>query len=88
MKLSNQQGSSHIVVVLAVLVLVGVGAAGYRVMHTSDSTAPDVISSKNSEPASIKSAADVKRASAALNDTSIDGKVNPAQLDKDLNSLL
>lgn len=88
MKTLNQRGSSHLVAVLAVIVLVGVGAAGYRVMQMGNTTSPDVVSSKAGEPGSIKSTADVKKASAALDDTAIDGPVNPAQLDSDMQSLL
>ena len=87
MKTLNQRGSSHLVLILAVVVVVVAGVVGYRVMNTSE-TNTDVVSSKASEPDSIKSTADVKRASAALDDTAIDGPVNPDQLDSDLNALL
>ncbi len=89
MKLNNQRGSSHIVLILGVVVVVAVAAVGYRVVSSTDTgTANTSISAKTSEPASIKSSADIKKASAALDDTAIDGSVNPAQLDRDLNSLL
>ena len=88
MKTLNQRGSSHLVLILAVIVLAGVSFAGYRVMNSSEASTPDVVSSKAGEPDSIKSTADVKKASAALEDTAIDGPVNPAQLDSDMQSLL
>lgn len=84
----TQRGSSHIIIGLALVVLSVVGLAGYRVMHTSDNMVSSNVPSRSSEPTVIRSTADVKKASAALKDTAIDGTVNPAQLDSDLNSLL
>lgn len=88
MKTLNQRGSSHLVLVIAVLSLVGISAVGYQVMNASDQAPPSVISTKTGEPDSIKSSADLSRASAALEDTSIDGAVNPDQLDSDIEALL
>ncbi len=88
MKTLNQRGSSHLVLVIAVLSLVVISAVGYQVMNSSNEPSSSVNSSKTGEPDSIKSSADLKRASAALEDTSIDGAVDPDQLDSDINALL
>lgn len=87
----NQRGSSYIVAILAVGVVAGVGVIGYRVVNkpvTTDSTSPLVSNSSTKVPTTIKSKADVRKADAALSTTAVDGSVNPAQLDSDLNSLL
>lgn len=84
----NQRGSSHIVVALALIVVAVAGFAGYRVMNAGNTAAPSEVSrSTSSEPASIKSTADVKKASKALDNTAADS-VNPSQLDNDLNAVL
>lgn len=88
MKTLNQRGSSHIILVLAVIVVAAAGFAGYRVMNASQASPTSSLRSKTSEPASIKSSADLHKASAALDATSIDGAVNPAELDSDMSALL
>lgn len=90
MKVSlNQRGSSHLVLVLAALVIVAVGAVGYKVMNSNQGTPSTSVASSNEAkvPDSIKSTADVKKAQAALQSTDVDKNVNPNQLDKDLNAL-
>ncbi len=87
----NQRGSSHIVALLAVVVVAGVGVIGYRVMSkpaTSASNSPLASNSSAEVPTTFKTKADVRKADAALSKTAVDGSVNPAQLDDDLNSLL
>ncbi|MDB5164774.1 MAG: hypothetical protein JWL89_400, partial [Candidatus Saccharibacteria bacterium] len=39
-------------------------------------------------PATLKSASDVRKADKALDNTAIDGQVNPNRLDSDLDALL
>lgn len=90
MKISDQRGASHLVAILAVLVLAVVGFAGYRVAtnsSNSDNTAA-TSSASLTGPSTLKTKADVKAASKALDSTSIDSSVDPGQLDSDINSVL
>lgn len=90
----NQKGASHIVAVLAVVVIAAVGVIGYQVMQAnSDSTTDTASNNSSSESANtsgkakIQSRADVQQASSDLDNTSLND-VDPSQLDADLNSIL
>lgn len=85
---TNQRGSSHLVLLLGLLVISVAGFVGYRVMQVDSpivSTAPALLSSDG--PKTIKSSADLKKAESALDNTAIDGGVNPGALDSDLNAV-
>ena len=88
---TNQRGSSHVVLVLAVVVIAAVGIIGYRVTQNQDpaavstSTTPATTSE---DSGAINSKADLKDAEASLDNTAIDSSVNPDQLDDDINALL
>lgn len=87
MKVSlNQRGSSHLVMLLVLGVIVAVGAVGYRVMNSTETYVPQpaVSTPETKVPKDIKSNVDLKKASAALDSTNIDGDVNPNQLGKEL----
>lgn len=85
----NQRGSSHIVLLLAVVVVAVVAFAGYRVMNANNPSEPsDTASASASVPAKLTSKADVLKADKALDQTAIDSSVNPDTLNNDLNSLL
>jgi hypothetical protein len=81
----NQRGSSHLVLVLAVVVIAVVAAVGYRVLQKED-VATTTTSTSTATPAKLNSAADVDKASSELDSTNVDD-VNPNQLDSDLESL-
>jgi hypothetical protein len=90
MKKLNSQGVGHIVGIVLLLVVVGVAVIGYRVAQTSDA---NTVSSTTNVPAvvvpdKIQSTADVKKADRALDNSGIDGSVDPSTLDKDIDSLL
>ena len=91
MKYLDQRGSSHIAAILAVVVVAAIGVVGYRVANkNSDTTTASTVSgyaTTSEAPSTIKTRADVTKASAALDSTSID-TVNPDQLDSDLSSIL
>ncbi|MDL2363102.1 MAG: hypothetical protein QFB86_01825 [Patescibacteria group bacterium] len=86
MKTNIQSGFSHVLVVVALLVVGVTGFAGYRVMHSSSSN-DSTVSMKASEPAVLHNAADVRKAKKALDETA-STDVNPSQLDSELNALL
>jgi hypothetical protein len=90
MKKLNNQGVGHIVGIVLLVVVVAVAAIGYRVAQNSDanqvsstSEAPGVV-----VPDKIQSTADVKKADRALDNSGIDGSVDPSTLDQDIDSLL
>lgn len=87
-RLDSQTGASHLVAILAVVVIAAVGIVGYRVVSskTADETASSTKSSASSST-EIKSKADVVQADKQLDQTTMDD-VDPAQLDSDLNSIL
>lgn len=86
----NQRGFGHVGVLVLVAVVAVVGLVGYRVVKSADSLngSDASFSASTTVPKSINSTADVKKASAALSNTPIDGTVNPNQLNNDLSSLL
>jgi predicted negative regulator of RcsB-dependent stress response len=86
--LNNEHGIGHILAFVAVAVIVAVGLVGYRVMQNDSTGSTVTTSSSHAVPKTIKTKADVQKASKALDSTAIDGAVNPNELDNDLNSLL
>jgi len=86
----NQQGFGHLVLFLGLAVLVAVSLVGYRVLKSTETNpaATSTVSKSAVAPSAIKNRADLVQASQALDNTGIDGNVNPSQLDSDLNSLL
>jgi len=87
---TNQSGFGHLVLVVILLVVAAAGFVGWRIMQQADTDTAITAGAKGSAviPAQINSKADVKKADKALDNTSIDSSVNPAQLDSDLNALL
>ena len=89
---NNQEGSSHIVLVFAVLVLGLIGFAGYRVMNkqnTKTTSASQTVTATTSEvPAKITNKVQAQQASSSLDAESIDTTLDAAQLDAELNSVL
>ena len=88
----NQQGSSQIVLFVAVGVILGIGIVGYRVMSNDDASTSTSKSTttviKKAEPASsIQTSADIKQATTELDATNVETDVNPDQLDADINSI-
>lgn len=88
----NERGSSHLVIVLAVVVLAGVGLVGYRVMTsgnqaTKKTASPAAATIQTAAPGKISSKADVQQATKALDETPVDNSLDPKQLDGDLSDL-
>ena len=89
--LKDQRGIGHLLLLAALAVVTLVGVAGYRVVNTADTGSSDSVSISSSsagEVKEIKSKADLQKADNSLDNTAIDGSVNPNQLDHDLNALL
>ena len=91
--LRDQKGSSHIILLVGVVVIVVVAFVGYRVLNNTTPTASSTTPSPNTNvassitPAQIKDTADLKKAVNDLGSTSIDGAINPGSFDNDLNAL-
>ncbi len=82
--LRNQRGSSHLVILIAIAVIVIVGIVGFRVSSSHDVADKSSPSFSSAEPTTIKNAADAKKAENQLDSTNMD---SPDQLDQDLNAL-
>lgn len=87
---SNQVGSHLLVVVVFLAVVSGIGVVGYRVVQSANGpvASDNAVSTSTKAPAAITTKADIQKADAALDDTAIDGGINPKQLDGDIDSLL
>lgn len=89
MKLStNQKGSSHLILILAVFVIAGVSYAAWRVGHTSKTVSSANTQNVPATTGKITTKADVLKASKALDQEKIDKNINPNQLDEELNASL
>jgi uncharacterized membrane protein len=88
----NQTGSHLLALLVGLIVLGGIGFAGYTVMSRQNSPAvTDTVSSSSSTvPAAIKTTADLTATAHALDNASsqIDGSLNDNSLNADLNDLL
>lgn len=89
MKIStNQRGSSHVMIFLVLGLIVIVGLVAFRVNSAEAPTVATTLPSRSTDaPKDIKSTADLRKAESALDETQIDGTVNPNKLDEDLNAL-
>lgn len=85
----NQRGSTFVILLAGLVVVVVVAVAGYRIVNTTDTgTVSSGATQSSSTPKTVDSAADIKQADEALDGTAIDSGINPDQLDSELNSLL
>ena len=80
----NQRGSSHLVLLVLVFVVVAIGLIGVRVLNHQNVTT----ASTTPAPAAIKSSTDIDQASKSLDGTAIDSSLNTDNLDKDLSTVL
>lgn len=85
---NSQQGVGHLAAIVLVLVVAAVAVIGYRVAQNSNTTTTSNSPAAIVVPDKIQSTADVKKADRALDNSGIDGSVDPNTLDGDLNSLL
>lgn len=87
----NQQGITHLLLVLGI-VLVVIGFAGYEVVRKSSTMNPlptqSTTASQIKIPAKIQSKADVHQAAQALANEQISNQLNPDQLNNEVNNLL
>jgi hypothetical protein len=90
MKALNQKGIGHVAGVVLVLVVLAVGAVGYRVYQNSTQSSESTTLTSNpvSVPDKFKTTADLKKADRALDNSGIDGSVDPNSLNQDLSFLL
>lgn len=88
----NQTGSHLLAALVGLVVLAGIGFAGYTVMHhqPAATTSTTTTASSSTVPASIKTTADLTTTEHALDNASsqVDGSLNDNSLNSDLNDLL
>jgi predicted negative regulator of RcsB-dependent stress response len=80
----NQTGSSHMIVIVAAVVIAAVGYIGFRVSHRDTQVASTQTAA--SQHSDIKNSNDVRKANDELTKTNVDS-INPDQLDTDLSVL-
>jgi uncharacterized protein (UPF0333 family) len=91
MKLKHSSlGFAHLILILAVIVIAGVGFAGYYVASSNrDKKSANTATNTNQViPEKINSDQDLEQARKALDADQDDSDLDPAQLDADLNGLL
>lgn len=92
MKRLNNSGSHLIAILVAVVVIGGVGLAGYKVWQQNKAAAPATTPTAKTAtvPASIKTQADLTAAAKVLDNSQaqLNGSLNDSNLNSDLNDLL
>jgi Tfp pilus assembly protein PilV len=90
MKKQFQNGFAHLSLLLLVLVVAVVGLIGYKVAknNSTDNSQSSVSKSSTPQVETIKTAADLDQAKTTLNNTNLDGDLNPDSLNNDVNNLL
>lgn len=89
MKKHTQKGFAHLGILLLVLVVAVVALAGYKVYKNGQNTVTNSsVTAAGQAIQPIKSAADLNTAQNTLNNTNLDGDLNPDALNQDVNSLL
>ena len=89
-RIQTQNGATHLVLLLALVVVAVAAFVGYRVMNNQD----DLDSGQQAKvtqtlaPENITSASDLNQATQAVNQTPLDSELNPDQFDQDVQSLL
>lgn len=88
----SEQGVGHLALLLGVVVIAAVAFVGYRVAtdknSDNSSKSSQVTTSDTAVPQTISSAKDLDQAQSAVNNSNLDGDLNPSQMDSDVNSLL
>ena len=87
---TNQTGASHIFALLAVTVVLVIGAIGYKVTSMSKTptdNAKTATTTTTTEPMALKSKGDVVKANKDLDSVPVDADLDPAQLDTDISNL-
>ncbi len=88
MKRLNNQGIGHILVLVALVVIAGVGYVGWHIRQANSAVVSQVSSSHVAAPKTIHNTADLQKASAALDSASIDQSLDTTSLDSAENNLL
>ena len=89
--MKTQQGFSHVIILVAVVMVAIIGFAGWRVYDASKSennnTASNTIQKTEVQDASIETVADVTAAEQELNAINIDTELDTTALDADIKEL-
>jgi uncharacterized protein HemX len=84
----NQNGSAHLVAILAVIVIALTGVVGYRVMQLQNKDKVADTDTTQTADGTLESSADLQDAEDAIDADESDTNLDPAQLDSDLDNLL
>lgn len=85
----DQHGAVHLLLALLVVIVLGaVGYAAYYVSQKDKKTETAQAAETNAVPDTLESDSDFEKASQTLDADENDASTDPAQLDADLNSLL
>ena len=93
MKMQNkkQQGFAVVELILVAFVLVAIGVVGFKIANKNKPLAGSnspAATTHTSLPSKISSKSEVTKSIQAIDSTPINSKLDPSQLDGDLNSLL
>ena len=84
----NQAGFEHVTLLVILVLVVAIGAVGFRVANKP--AVKNTVQSKTTPaapPETLKSKSDVTSTKNSLNTEQVETDLNPAQLDKDLSDL-
>lgn len=86
----TQSGATHLVLLLALVVVAVAGFVGYRVWtnQNEDTDTTGSTASQTAVPETITDTKDLDQANSALEQASLDNDLNPAGLEQDVESLL
>ncbi len=85
---TNHIGASHVAALAAIVVILVVGFAGYKVISTNNHKPSSELTRELSVPAKITTNADLQQTSKVLDSDDQSTALDTAELDADLNSLL
>ena len=89
MNSKQQSGSSHVVVLLAIVVIAAIAGIGLKVMNKTKTAevVTQSVATVEKAPATIKSKADVKEAKKAVDAIPVEKDLNASQFDADISAL-
>jgi uncharacterized protein (UPF0333 family) len=89
MKTKLQYGFAHLGLLLLVVVAAVIAVAGYKVANSNKTAdTPSTATTAGQEVIEVKTASDLDKVKASLQNANLDSDLNPDSLNQDVNSLL
>jgi len=88
MKKQLQYGFAHLGLLLVLAVAVVIALVGYKVASNNTKPVGDGATATTQSVSRIRTAGDLDKVKATLNNTNLDGDLNPSSLNQDVQSLL